>query len=98
MGTVCPAQRRPDADIDSARCRDDTAAMPHHRGWPSRRQRQSNTVLSERVLSQWLYQEPETTGSFLQHARRVFVQGHFRTLSGGKDGEGGLLADVRGPE
>ena len=55
--------RRPDADVNGARCGDNAPAMPYHGS--------SGPLLPEGVLPQRLHQEPETTGSLLQHARRV---------------------------
>ena len=56
------------SDDDRARCGADTAAVPDHRGRPGRRERETDTVLPEGVLSQWLHQEPEAARPFLQHA------------------------------
>src|ERR1700730_1619291 len=77
MGTVCPNQRRPNADVDGAQCGDDTAAVSYHRG--------ARTLFPERVLPQWLHQKPQAAGALLQYARCVSVQGDLGTLSGRKD-------------
>jgi cytochrome c peroxidase len=83
---------RSSPDDDGAQCGDDTAAVPDHRGgdWAA--------LLPEGVLPQWLHQEPEATGPFLQHTRRVSVPCHIRTLPGRDSRKSHLLADGRGPE
>jgi len=45
---------------------DDTAAVSHQRG--------ARTLFPERVLPQWLYQEPQAARPFLQYARCVSVK------------------------
>src|SRR5271169_553162 len=101
MAIACADFRRPSSDDDRAQCGADTAAVPHHRGRPGRRERQPDTVLPEGVFSQWLHQEPEAARPFLQHARRasawwIWVSRHVGTLPVGNYGKGDLLADARG--
>src|ERR1700755_665727 len=79
---------RPDASAYGAQYGHGATAVSHHRS--------AGTVLSEGVLPQWVYQEPEAACPFLQYARCVPVPRPDGRLPNRNYGESKLLAYARG--